>query len=208
MKIFDISMPVENGMPVYPGDPKVKIVKIKTFQKNGVIVSKITMGLHAGTHIDAPRHYLPDGKTIDQIPLECLTGKAVVCDLSSVEDCIKAKDLRKFAIDEGDIIFLKTKNSQTRENAPKNQICLNEDGADYLIEKEIKAVGIDCLSIERFDSSDARIHKKLLGREIPIIEGLVLGNVDGGRYLTHCAPLKIIDAEASPARCVLVRTDG
>ena len=206
MKIIDISMPVYKGMIVYPGDPKVDIKKEKTFQKDGVAVSKIAMGLHTGTHIDAPLHYLPDGKTIDQISLESLTGNALVCDLSYVEDCIGAKDLKKFLIEKGDIVFLKTKNSSiNRKKFSKKYVYLDSEGADYLIEKEIKAVGIDCLSIEKFNSSIAIVHKKLLRKEIPIIEGLVLGHVASGRYLTHCSPLRILGAEASPARCVLVQ---
>jgi arylformamidase len=206
MKIIDISMPVYNGMIVYPGDPKVDIQKEKTFQKDGVLVSKIEMGLHTGTHIDAPLHYLPDGKTIDQVPLESLTGNALVCDLSSVKDCIKAKDLEKFLIDKGDIVFLKTWNSRiNRKKFSKKYVYLDSEGAGYLIEKKVKAVGIDCLSIEKFASSEAVVHKKLLRKEIPIIEGLVLWHVAGGRYLTHCAPLKIKGAEASPARCILVQ---
>ena len=109
-------------------------------------------------------------------------------------------------IDKGDIVFLKTKNSRiNRKKFPKNYVYLDPEGADYLIEKEIKAIGIDCLSIEKFDIIDAIVHKKLLRKEIPIIEGLVLGHVAGGRYLTHCSPLKILGAEASPARCVLVQ---
>ena len=206
MKIIDISMPIYNGMINYPGDPKVDIRKEKTFQKDGVVVSKIAMGLHTGTHIDAPLHYLPDGKTIDRIPLESLTGNALVCDLSYVKDCIGAKDLKNFLIEKGDIVFLKTKNSSINpKKFSKKYVYLDSEGADYLIEKEIKAVGIDCLSIEKFDSSDAIVHKKLLQKEIPIIEGLILGHVAGGRYLTHCSPLKILGAEASPARCVLVQ---
>jgi arylformamidase len=206
MKIFDISMPVYSGMVVYPGDPDVSIRKNKTFRKDGVLVSNIAMGLHTGTHIDAPLHYIPNGKTIDQTPLESLTGNAIVCDLASVEDCIKAKDLKKFLIDRGDIVFLKTKNSvNAGKKFSKKYVYLEDSGADYLIEKDIKAVGIDCLSIEKFNSCDAIVHKKLLGKEIPIIEGLVLGHVAAGRYLTHCAPLKIMGAEASPARCVLVQ---
>jgi arylformamidase len=206
MKIFDISMPVYSGMVVYPGDPDVSIRKNKTFRKDSVLVSNIAMGLHTGTHIDAPLHYLPEGKAIDEIPLESLTGNALVCDLSSVNDCIRATNLQKFLIEKGDIVFLKTKNSANKgKKFSKKYVYLDETGADYLIEKKVKAVGIDCLSIEKFSSGDAIVHKKLLGKEIPIIEGLVLGHVAAGRYLTHCAPLKIMGAEASPARCVLVQ---
>jgi arylformamidase len=101
MKIVDISMPVYKGMAVYPGDPKVDIKKEKTFQKDGVAVSRIMMGLHTGTHIDAPLHYLPGGKAVDEIPLESLTGEALVCDLSSVSDCIGGNRPAKFLDREG-----------------------------------------------------------------------------------------------------------
>lgn len=205
MKIIDISMPVSEDTIAYPGDPRVSVKKIKTFQKDGVQVSRITMGLHTGTHIDAPLHYIPGGKTIEQIPLKSLIGQAIVCDLTNAGDTVSTRDLKKYRISAGDIVFLKTANSgQDKKKHSKNQAILDEDGADYLIEKKIKAVGIDNLSIERTDPR-APVHKKLLKKGIPIIEGLVLGHVSGGRYLTHCAPLKISGAEASPARCVLVK---
>ena len=198
MKIIDISTPIQKNTPIYPGDPKISVKKLKTFKKDGLQVSAITMGLHTGTHIDAPSHYLPSGKTIDQIPLESLTGEAIVCDLTNAKsgDAIRGRDLKRYRIRAGDIVFLKTANPDVH---------LDEDGAEYLIGKRIKAVGIDCLSIEKLDSSDAVVHKKLLKKEIPIIEGLILGHVAGGRYLTHCSPLKIAGAEASRARCVLIQ---
>jgi arylformamidase len=198
MKIIDISTLISENMPVYPGDPKVSVKKVKTFRKDGLQVSTIKMGLHTGTHIDAPSHYLPSGKTIDQIPLDALTGEAIVCNITNANagDAIRGRDLKNYGIRAGDIVFLKTANPDVH---------LDEDGADYLIEKKIKAVGIDNLSIEKFDSSDAAVHKKLLKKGILIIEGLILGHIAGGRYLTHCSPLKIAGAEASPARCVLIR---
>lgn len=140
---------------------------------------------------------------MDEIPLESLRGDAIVCDLSNVKNGIKAEDLKGFAINEGDIVFLKTKNSSLDgKKFLKGFICLEDDGADYLLKKRIKAVGIDYVSIEKYGSDT--VHKKLLKNNIPIIEGLALGHVKGGRYLTHCSPLKITGAEASPARCVLV----
>ncbi len=195
MKLIDISCPISPDSAVYPGDPKVKIDTLKTLRKDGFLLSRITMGLHTGTHIDAPSHYVPDGKSVDEIPLESLTGDAIVCDLSRLKRSITAGDLSKFEINAEDIVFLKTQDT-------KEHVFLEVDGADYLVKKKIKAVGIDCLSIDKYGSDAA--HKKLLGNDIPIIEGLVLGHVRGGRYLTHCSPLKITGAEASPARCVLV----
>jgi arylformamidase len=195
-------------MNIYPGDPRVNISRVKTFLKDGLLVSKISMGLHTGTHIDAPLHYLPHGKTIDKISPERLTGKAIVCDLSSLKGDITGKDLQKFQIEQEDIVFLNKNRSLDRgSRSKKEQVYLALPGAEYLIKKKIKAVGIDCLSIENPDSADAQVHKKLLEKGIPIIEGLVLAHVRGIRYLTHCSPLNIKGAEASPARCILVETE-
>ena len=196
-------MPIANGMEVFPGDPQVDISRVKTLKKDGLVLSKICMGLHTGTHIDAPMHYLPGGKGIDRIPLGSLTGKALVCDLSDRASGISGKDLKAVPIQKGDIVFLKTENRQTRR---KEGIYLQLTGAEHLVKNKVKAVGIDRLSIEKPASEDASVHKLLLGREIPVIEGLVLEHVAGGRYLAHCSPLRIKGGEAAPARCVLVET--
>ena len=174
-------------MEVYPGDAGVAIENTKSIKKDGFNLSEISMGLHSGTHVDAPLHYLPGGKSIDQIPLSTLTGKAIVCDLTDVKDAIGPKDLENFEIEPGDIVYFKTRNSLLAgKKFSRKYVHLNIEGAEYLIEKKAKAVGIDYLSIEKYDSIDAPVHKKLLGRGIPIIEGLILSRVAGGRYLTHC----------------------
>ena len=192
-KVIDISTALSNDTLVYPGDPKVETKRIKTIGRDGVNLSKISMGLHSGTHIDAPSHYLAGGNTINEINLQCLVGKARVCDLTKATGSITEKELKKCGIRKSEIILLKTKKS----------FGLSADGADYLIKRKIKAVGIDCLSIEASGSS--AVHKKLLTKNIPIIEGLVLKNVNQGVYQIVCLPLKIRDGEAAPARCILFK---
>ena len=191
MKIIDLSAELSNGTKTYPGDPEVKTQKIKDVGRDGYALSKITMGLHSGTHVDAPAHYLNGGRTIDEISLGMLIGKARVCDLSSGPKKISEKELKKFRIRRNEIVLLKTRKG-----------VLTADGADFLLQKKIRAVGIDGLSIE--ESGSSVVHKKLLSKNIPIMEGLVLKRVKPGTYQFICLPLKIRGGEAAPARCVLI----
>lgn len=193
MEVFDVSTLLSEETIVYPGDPKIKMHKVKKLGKDKVNLSKISMGLHSGTHVDAPAHYLSGGKTIDEINLGLFIGKARVCDAPKTGNEITAKDLKKHKIGSDEIVLFKT-----------NRKCfLGFDGADYLTKKKIKAVGIDNLSIEKAGSS--LVHKKLLSNNIPIIEGLVLKNVPAGIYQMVCLPLKIKGGEAAPARCMLLK---
>ncbi len=207
MEIIDISMKISGEMMLYEGDPKVEIAAVKTFSDDGVVVSRIGMGLHSGTHVDSPAHYLEDGNSIDETDLNSLIGDAIVLDLTSVEDCITASDLKKCTIGEGEIILFKTRNSNLLKKAvfSREFIHLNDDAADYLVDKNIKAVGIDYLSIEKFNSENNYVHKRFLSKNIPVIEGLVLEAVEPGRYTLFCLPLNIVAGEAAPARCVLLR---
>jgi arylformamidase len=204
MELIDVSMVLSNDTLVYPGDPKVETKRTKSLVRDGVNLSKISMGLHSGTHIDAPAHYLKGGKTIDEINLQSLIGKARVCDLTKVSGTITETELRKCGIRKDEIILFKTRNSNlSTKKFSKTYICLSPDGADYLIKRKIKAVGIDYLSIEAAGS--CIVHKKLLTKNTLIIEGLVLKNVKPGIYQMVCLPLKIRGGEAAPARCTLFK---
>lgn len=207
MKIIDISMKISGGMITYEGDPKVKIEEMKNISEDGVVVSRICMGLHSGTHVDAPAHYLKIGESIDNINLDSLIGRAKVCDLTHVSDFIKDYDLEKCNVKKGEILLLKTRNSELlkRKEFSTDFVYLNEDAADYLLAQEIKAVGVDYLSVEKFNSEYNYVHKKFLSNKIPIIEGLDLGNVEPGIYKLFCLPLKIMGGEAAPSRCILIK---
>jgi arylformamidase len=207
MEIIDISMRLSEGMLSYEGDPKLKLCVFKSFSKDRVMVSKISMGLHSGTHVDAPLHYLKKGEPIDRVNLNSLIGKTRVLDLSSIKDEIAQSDLEKSRIKKGEILLLKTGNSRLIEKKQFSRkfVHLGSDAADYLAGKKIKAVGIDYLSIEKFKSKDGYVHRKLLSNRIPIIEGLDLRKVRPGGYTLICLPLRIMNAESAPARCVLIR---
>jgi arylformamidase len=205
MEIFDISVGLSEDMVVYPGDPKVRLRKISSIKEDGVAVSELTFGLHSGTHIDAPSHYLSGGKSIDKLPL--IVGAAKVCDLSKVEEEISVCDLSVLDVSAGDIVLFKTKNSLlwTKKKFFGDYVSLSALGAEYLVRKKVAAVGIDYLSVEAADSLEGSVHKILLANDIPIIEGLDLGGIEPGNYTLFCLPLKVVGGEAAPARCILVQ---
>lgn len=204
MEVFDISMEISEDMVVYEGDSRVRLMRVKDISVDGVALSEITLGLHSGTHVDAPAHYLEDGKSVDQIPP--IVGKAIVFDLSHIEDRITSLDLMRLEIKEGDIVLFKTQNSMLEGGDFSQEfVHLGDDGADFLVDRKVKAVGIDYLSVEAFGSKEHYVHKKLLSNNIAIIEGLVLGKIQPGSYTLFCLPLKVKGGEAAPARCILLK---
>lgn len=205
MIIIDISWPISESMTGYKDRMSVHFEQLKTFSKDQVRSSRITLDSHTGTHIDAPAHFLSDGKTIDQIDRGIIIGECMVLDFMEVTDGVTKSDLEKKKIKEGDIVLLKTKNSSLGLDAAfdKNFIYLEKSGAQYLVEKKIKAVGIDYLGIER-NQPDHETHTILMKHEIGIIEGLRLSHVEPQRYFFLCLSLPVVGLEAAPARAILV----
>lgn len=200
-------------MPIYPGDPSPSFEKYSTLEKDGVNLTKLTMGSHTGTHLDAPRHFIPDGIGIDQIPPEKLIGEAYVADLSKtpIGSGITSKDLRRELdkkIVKDDIVVVYTGCSEHWGDAAiaRAYTYLTGDAADYLVSKKVRAVGIDFLSVEKFDSPEPVAHKTLLGNGIFIIESLsgALKQLVGKKVLLICLPVKLQDGDGAPARVVAV----
>lgn len=207
MRIIDISRKIEERMAIYGNqeEKRPEIIQTRKFEKDRLNESRISLDSHTGTHIDAPYHISENGKKIDEISLDKFYGKCKVFDLTKVEEKITKYDLEKLYIQEGDIILFKTKNSFNSENKEFNFnfIFLNKIGAQYLVEKKIKTVGIDELGIER-KQPNHETHKFLLEAGISIIEGLDLSNVKEGEYIICCFPLKIW-TDAAPVRAVLIK---
>lgn len=202
MKIYDISMEVYPEMQVWEDSPSIK----PTFDSktNGYVTNTMMhLGLHTGTHVDAPLHMLESGDTFESIKLERLVRKVKVIDLTAVEDGITRKDLEAHSIEKDDFLLCKTNNSfYEKETFDRRFIFLKEDGAEYLIEKEIEGIGIDTLGIERSQEGHPT-HRKLFSNDIIIVEGLRLKDVKPGDYFMVAAPLKLVDTEAAPARVIL-----
>lgn len=205
MKIYDISMTIHPGMPVWKDREEKKPIFSITgdfVNGQGSRETRVSLDLHTGTHIDAPLHFLHDGKTIEHTTLEQLVRPVKVLDLTHVEDSITKGDLTSFTIEAGDFLLLKTRNSAV-DTFDVNFVFVDESGANHLIEKGIAGVGIDSVGIER-DQAGHPTHKGLLGNNIIIIEGLRLQEIAEGDYLMIAAPLKLVNVEAAPARIFLL----
>jgi len=207
MKVIDVSWPISTATTGYKDRAVVKFDEIRNFLKDGVRETNIHLSAHTGTHIDAPSHFLRDGKTIDQVDLSQFIGRCKVLDLTDVSEQITRNCLAscKGEINEGDIVLLKTSNSTkiATDKFSPHFVYLEFTGAEYLKEKKIKAVGIDYLGMERSQSGHPT-HITLMHADIGIVEGLRLRSVQEGAYFFVCLPLNIIGIEAAPARAVLI----
>lgn len=206
MRLYDLSRPIYEGMPVWREKPEKApafTVTSDFVDGQGMHETRVALDVHTGTHVDAPLHALPGGKGVDAYPLQQLIGEAEVLDLKDVSSAITATRLRQETISTGHIVLLKTRNSND-EAWHDDFVYLAEDGARYLAEQGIAAVGIDALGIER-DQPGHPTHKILLGKGILIIEGLLLGEVPCGTYEIVVAPLRLIGCDAAPARVLLVQ---
>ncbi len=204
-KIIDVSVPLSPELPTFPGDPPLRIEPThRIADGEDYNLTQLTLGTHAGTHVDAPFHFLADGATVDALPLEILMGKARVVDLGGL-DLVDRTDLEALDLREDLRVLLKTRNSgQLRQQAfQEDHVYLTPDAAVYLSQVGIKLVGFDYLSIEKFGSRDYAAHKALLGAGVVIVEGLDLSDVEPGEYDMTCLPLRIAGGDGSPARVVL-----
>jgi arylformamidase len=209
MKIYDISIPISPTMPTYPGDPAVTIEPmLQIAQGDAANVSRLTLGNHTGTHVDPPVHFIPGGKTVDQLDLKVLVGAARVVDLTRVEHEITANDLARARIPRGTTrLLFKTRNSLLwdRTEFVKNFVGIAWDAAEWLVEHRIKLIGIDYLSVETFGAREPRTHRTLLGANIIVVEGLNLAGIKPGKYTFIGLPLKIKAGDGAPARAILIR---
>jgi arylformamidase len=204
VKIYDISLAIHEGMQVYKNKEEKKPIldNVHNFSNAKAYETKLTLDAHTGTHLDAPLHMIEGGATIETIPLESLIGTARVLDLTHVEESVGRSDLEPFALQKGEWILLKTRNSMSEE-FDFEFVYMREDGAHYAQELGLKGIGTDGLGIERAQPGYAT-HRTLMGNNILIVEGLRLKDVPAGTYFMVIAPLKLVGIEAAPARAFLI----
>lgn len=209
MTLYDISLTYSEDLPTWPGDPNVQLRQISSIQDGELDnVTYLSMSVHAGTHVDAPDHYLGDGRTVEEIPLDLMVGLAVVVGIKTKET-ITADDLKEAGIPPGTTrILLKTRNSEywSTKNLEfqRDFIGLGADAASYLVDLGIQVVGVDYLSVAPF-GDPVPTHKILLEVGVLIIEGLDLSQVEPGEYTLLCLPLRIEGSDGAPARVLLMR---
>jgi arylformamidase len=206
MILYDISVTLSPFLHRYPGDPPVRLNPVfpKTAEGERFSVTRLSLGSHSGTHIDAPSHLLAEGASVEEIPLTQMVGPCLLVDLSHHEGNIGADVLKKIHLKGQRRILFRTRNSALwdLQGFAEGYDALTAEGASYLVEIGVQLVGIDYLSIEPFHSS-GEVHRILLEAEVVVLEGLNLSGLERGEYELICLPLKIEGADGAPCRAIL-----
>lgn len=213
-KFYDISIPITSEMIIWPGDSKVTIRQVSAIKEGADSnVSQLRMSVHTGTHIDAPKHFVDDGKTIDQIPLGKLTGPSLVMEIGQTISIITRNVLLKHSafhrLEQAKKVLFKTRNSLLWHEGgkifKKNYVGLDSSAAQLLADMDFDLVGVDYLSIAPFNETEAP-HQILLEKEVVLLEGIDLSGIPQGFYELFCLPLLLQNCEGSPARAILRKT--
>ena len=205
MKLYDATLPIQEGMVTFPGDPHFKTKPFFQRQKGDPFdLALLSMGTHLGTHLDPPAHYLDRGATVDELPLDALVGSGVVLDMTG-RPSVDRQALEESEMGDHVRILLKTDNSpRLLEPAfHEDYVHLTEDGARHLVRRGVQLVGIDYLSIERYKNPGAPVHHALLEAGVVVVEGVHLLDIAPGPYEIFCLPLRIKGADGAPARVIL-----
>ena len=207
---IDVTVPLKEGMAIWPGDVTIKIERRRSMERGDAANnSAISLGVHTGTHMDAPKHFIKDGRSIDKLPFETSVGPARVIEIKD-KISIKPEELKQHNIKKGERILFKTVNSprcwQT-DDFVNDFVYITRDAAQFLVDAGVILVGVDYLSVgSPLDPEKALrpdTHQILLGAGLYLIEGLNLTAVKAGNYNLICLPLKLMGAEGSPVRAIL-----
>src|ERR1043165_2088251 len=195
--------------PVYAGDAPLKFEFLKEMRKGDIVtLSVYSLGAHSGTHIDAPMHFIRGGASIDQVPLEPLIGAARVIDVPDSVQAIDAAELNRHDWKGAPRILFRTRSTLRGwmdSSFHKDFAYVAPDAAQLMADAGVLLVGVDYISAEQFGASAPRTHQILLGKGIPIVEGLDLRSIPsgGGDYDLIVLPLKVRGHEGAPARAIM-----
>jgi arylformamidase len=208
MRTYDITLTITPQSIVWPGDSPVVIKHTSSIASgDNANVSEITMSCHTGTHVDAPHHFLDNGICVDDLSLDLLVGRAYVLHLPEVSMITASVLMQADIPPRTRRLLFKTRNSNLWANGNKvfqtDYVALSVDAAELLVDRNVKVVGIDYLSIAPYKMATP-VHTILLNAGVVVIEGLDLSQVSQGRYTLHCLPLKLGGADGAPTRAVLV----
>lgn len=202
-KYYDLSANISEELVTFPGDPQYKAEDISSLEKGSQFhLSEIHLGNHTGTHIDFPAHVIKDGKTSNDFPIESLIGHGLIVEVPSTESSITKEFVKKQPILANDFVFFKTSNSKLSKTAKftNNYVYIEPEAAEELLKKGVKIVGIDYISVDKYESEDLPVHKSLLSNNVLIVEGLELNDVPVGRCKIYIMPMKINKMDGLPAR--------
>lgn len=208
MPIHDLSLLISESLVVWSGDPPVRMTRTSSIEKGDLVtVTRLECGAHVGTHVDAPAHFIQGGAGVDSLDLQVLVGPALVVEALEA-DLLTADVLAGLSIPRGaERVLFRTRNSRIwarpEQEFTEDFVAIAEDGARWLIERGVRLVGVDYLSVAPFDAP-VPTHRALLGAGVVVIEGLDLSGVEAGRYQLVCLPLKIAGCDGAPARAILI----
>jgi len=199
---IDISYPIENGIPQWPGDLPIRISRICEIGPNSFAqVSKLDFVSHFMTHVDSPRHFIADGETIEAVSLDRWSGDAVVVAVDG--DSIEERHIPSNCA--GLCVLFKTRNWELFQHRTfqENYVCLTGQAAQALADRGAKLVGVDYMSVDPYSKSEFPAHYALLGNGITILESVDLRHIEPGEYELVAFPLKIVGCDGSPVRAAL-----
>lgn len=212
--IYDISVPISNELPTWPGDPSVQLTVWRSLSSgDGANVSMLNFGAHTGTHVDAPAHFIEGAAMIESLPLDVLIGEVQVIEVPDDLHAINEEFVLAQCAPGTTRVLFKTRNSAFwSESEPEfhtDFTYLDLNAAQRLVEWGIKLVGIDYLSIEKYDSPNHETHLALLSYGVVILEGVNLTDIPAGKYELICLPLRLRNSkgDGAPARVVLRTID-
>ena len=206
MPLIDLTVPLREGMPVWPGDSAPRISYQRSFEagdKNNV--SSVAMGLHTGTHMDAPKHFIPGAGGMETLPLDTIIGPARVIEIEN-PDRVEAEELRGKNIGGATRVLIKTRNSGARwwEKPFDPDFChMTEEAARVLLGAGMQLLGVDCLSVDGYAADASPVHNLLLPAGVVLLEGLNLSDAPPGDYELFALPALFEDRDGAPARAVL-----
>ncbi|HEX8922404.1 MAG TPA: cyclase family protein [Pyrinomonadaceae bacterium] len=214
MRIYDVTVPISAATPTYPGDPGVEISQWAALARGDAAnVTLLHFGAHTATHVDAPAHFIEGASKVDAMPLDALVGPVRVILIADEVNAINASHLAAQALEGATRIIFKTRNSafwsDTAGGFRKDFTYIEPEAAHALVLAGVRLVGIDYLSVEKFESERHETHQILLSNGVVIVEGLDLREVAAGDYELICLPLKIADGtgDGAPARAILRTLD-
>ncbi len=206
MAIYDVTVTLRADMPTFDGEPGPERRLIKEIGRQGQLanVSALSLGVHSGTHVDAPVHFWPRGIGVDELPLDAMLGDCRVVDLAS-QARIEASDLESAVPPETERLLLKTRNSELWDDRAfrTDFVGLSAEAARPVAARGVRLLGIDYLSIEPYHADPPAAHLTLLRAGVVVVEGLDLRRVPPGEYELTCLPIKLAGSDGAPARVVL-----
>ncbi|RMH55085.1 MAG: cyclase family protein [Candidatus Hydrogenedentota bacterium] len=207
---IDVTLPIKTGMVHWPDNPGVVIERLpeKDLDRGANCnVSRLTMGVHTGTHIDAPMHFLRGGKGTEAVPIAAIVGRVRVIEITDPK-VVTARELERHRPRRGERLLFKTANSKWMARAKRFRrdfVYIANDAGEYLVKRGVRTVGIDYLSVGGYRKNGTAIHRILLSAGLWILEGLNLRDVSQGSYDMLCLPLKLVGSDGAPARVFLRR---